>query len=205
MSLTPPVVTTRGLWSPPRPDLCGLAPVAISGSVVGVSSPKVCMVIGLLVKALNEDHKVLWCGNGGSAAQADHLSAELSGRFKFDHPALASVSLVGSPATLTAVANDYGYEHVFTRQVEALGRRGDVLVALSTSGESPNVLGALAVARRMGMGTVLLTGDVDLSFVDADEVIRARGCMDTAEVQERHLALGHEICGAVEQILFGGR
>ncbi len=138
------------------------------------------------------------CGNGGSASQADHFVAELVGRFKLEREGFAAVSLVSNPATITAVANDYGFQQVFVRQLAALAGAGDVLFALSTSGNSPNVLAAAHYARANDIHVIGLTGanGGDLAGV-ADTVIRAPRD-DTALVQEVHLAAIHVVCELVE-------
>jgi D-sedoheptulose 7-phosphate isomerase len=142
--------------------------------------------------------KVLLCGNGGSAADAQHLAAELAGRLRRERRGLPAIALTVNPSVLTAVSNDYGYGMVFARQVEALGRRGDVLIAISTSGSSENVVRALEHARAAGLVTVGFLGDRGGDMVPhCDHVIRAPST-DTQRVQEIHIAIGHAICELVE-------
>lgn len=169
-------------------------------------SDEVLLAIGLIVKALNEGHLIWWFGNGGSASQADHLSGELSGRFRHDRPPLGSVSLVGSTATMTAIANDYGYDQVFSRPLLGVGRPGDVAIGLSTSGRSRNVLLALNEAGRSGLVTILLRGPLDVGEIPDlyTLTIEVAGVAGAAEIQEEHLHIGHTICAVVEQIMFGG-
>ena len=144
---------------------------------------------------------VLWCGNGGSAADAQHLAAELVGRFESDRRPLGSVALTADSAVLTCVGNDFGYEEVFARQVEAIGRPGDVLVAISTSGESRNVVRGLEQARRSGLSSFGLLGrdgGAALGLVDDAIVVPGTG---TARIQEAHILIGHVVCELVERIL----
>jgi len=154
------------------------------------------------VKATLEDGgTVFWLGNGGSAAQAQHAACELMGRFAAEREPFRSLSLLGDPSTLTGIANDYGYEEVFARQVRALARPGDIVIGLSTSGESENVLRALATAREIGARTACLTGGhTSAAEVHCDHVLTA-GLSTTARVQEVHLRLIHGIVDWVEQAL----
>jgi D-sedoheptulose 7-phosphate isomerase len=150
-------------------------------------------------EALLAGRKVFWCGNGGSAADAQHLAAELVGRFRRERRGLASMALSTNTSILTAIGNDYGYEHVFRRQVEALCVAGDVLVGISTSGNSPNVCSALKAAREQGAFTVAFTGATGGDAANlADAVIRIPS-KDTARIQEGHILCGHMICDWIEQ------
>jgi D-sedoheptulose 7-phosphate isomerase len=159
---------------------------------------------GLVADALAGGGQVLFCGNGGSAADAQHLAAELVGRLQLERPAYRAVALTTDTSVLTAVGNDYGYADVFARQVEGLGRAGDVLVAISTSGRSGNVLRAAAVARAKGMTVVALLGPAASPLdEDADLALHVDG--DVAGlVQQGHITIGHAICGWVEQRLATG-
>lgn len=147
----------------------------------------------LLLSAFNEGRKVLLCGNGGSAAQASHFAAELVVRYRTDRPALPAIALTDA-GVLSATANDYGYQWAFSRQIEALGQPGDVLVAFSTSGKSRNVLEAIAAARRKGMRTLGLTGKTSMAC-DVNLMVPST---DTARIQECHLLLTHMLCEALE-------
>lgn len=152
----------------------------------------------LIAEAVLSGRTVFTFGNGGSATQAQHLSAELVVRYKEDRPALPAVALTADIAILTACANDYDFASIFSRQIEALGRRGDVAFALSTSGSSPNVLKALRVAKSQGMSTVLLTGEkgrAEASNWDIGVVVPSD---ETAHVQELHLAVIHLVCQFVD-------
>jgi D-sedoheptulose 7-phosphate isomerase len=152
-----------------------------------------------MTRAILAGHKVLWCGNGGSAADSQHLAAELMGRFKRERCALASIALTTDTSLLTAIANDYGYERVFQRQVEALCAKGDVLVGISTSGSSKNVCAALETAREMGACTVAFTGDSGAEITRIAHLTLAIASNDTARIQEAHILCGHMICDWIEQ------
>lgn len=158
--------------------------------------------IALAAGALRAGNQILFCGNGGSAAEAAHLAAELSGRFYLDRAPLRALALNENVPALTAIANDYGYEFVFARQLHAVGRAGDVLVALSTSGRSPNVLKALDVAREIGIKTIGFTGAAGRGFAGACDLGFIVESADTARIQEIHLLLGHLLCARIEAELF---
>jgi phosphoheptose isomerase len=153
----------------------------------------------LLRDAVLAGKKVLLCGNGGSAADAQHLAAELVGRFVLERRPLAAIALTTDTSALTAIANDYGYEHVFARQVDALGAQGDVLVAITTSGTSKNVVAAAAVARTRGMKVVGLTGGNGRAFVAACDAGVAVPSTVTARIQECHITIGHVWCEAIDE------
>jgi phosphoheptose isomerase len=143
--------------------------------------------------------KVLLCGNGGSAADAQHISAELVGRYVLERRPFPAIALTTDTSALTAIANDYGYEHVFARQVEALGAPGDVLVAITTSGTSPNVVAAVQAARRIGMQVIGLTGAKGAAFVASCDAGVAVPSMVTARIQECHITIGHLMCEALDE------
>jgi D-sedoheptulose 7-phosphate isomerase len=157
-----------------------------------------------MVASLRSGGTIFLCGNGGSASQAEHLAAELSGRFAFDRPPLAAVALTGPSAQLTAVGNDYGYASVFARPLEALGRSGDVLLALSTSGNSPNVVEVARAARKGKLFVVALTGRTGGALADAADLLLAVPSDHTPRIQEVHLLWGHDLCEIVEEVLWGG-
>ena len=150
--------------------------------------------------------KLLFCGNGGSAADCQHLAAEFTSALNHDRPrpALGAIALTTDTSFLTANANDFGFDHVFERQVEALGRKGDVLVGITTSGNSPNVLRAFAKARQLGMGTVLFSGETGGKARGVVDIAVCVPSRDTQHIQESHIALGHCLCAIVEWDLFGG-
>jgi D-sedoheptulose 7-phosphate isomerase len=163
---------------------------------------KIAQVTDLLVDAFENGNKVLFCGNGGSAADAQHLAAEFSGRFYKDRKALPSEALHCNTSFLTAVANDYGYEKIYSRIVQGVGKSGDVLIGISTSGNSENIINVFSTAKEMGITTISLTGkhggkmkllsNVNIN-VDSD---------DTPRIQESHILIGHIICELVEEKLF---
>jgi D-sedoheptulose 7-phosphate isomerase len=155
-----------------------------------------------LLVALRSGGKVFFFGNGGSATEAQHLSAELLGRFHRDRPALPAVSLADNTAAMTAIGNDYSYEETFARQLLGLGSPGDVAIGMSTSGNSPNVVRALEAAKGHGLVTVAMTGAQGGRVAEiAHEIFRAPS-RDTPRIQEAHLLIGHTICEIVENELF---
>jgi D-sedoheptulose 7-phosphate isomerase len=159
-------------------------------------------VAEICITAFKNGNKVLFCGNGGSAADAQHISAELTGRFIKDRPALYAEALHVNTSALTAIANDYGYELVFARQVEAMGRKGEILFGLTTSGKSPNVIRAMEAAQQREMITIGMTGASVGQLQGCSEVILSMPSSDTARIQELHLLIGHILCGFIEQELF---
>ena len=156
----------------------------------------------MVVEALRAGGKLLLCGNGGSAADAQHWAGELVARFLYDRPGLAAVALTTDTSILTAIGNDYGYDRVFSRQVEALGRPGDVLFALTTSGNSPNVLAAAQAARAGGMRVVGFTGSAGGALAEACDILLAIPATVTPRVQEGHEVLGHILCEMIEARIF---
>lgn len=163
---------------------------------------KIQQAINLIVEAYKNGKKVLFCGNGGSAADAQHLAAELSGRFYYDRKPLYAEALHVNTSYLTAVANDYSYEDIFARILEAEGGEGDILVGISTSGNSANVLKAFEVAKRKGMHTIAFTGIGGGKMADKSDVLLAVPSKDTPRIQESHIMIGHIICEMVEKALF---
>jgi D-sedoheptulose 7-phosphate isomerase len=147
--------------------------------------------------------KIMLAGNGGSAADAQHIAGELLSRLNFDRPALAGLALTTDTSVLTAIGNDYGYDRVFERQVVGLGRPGDVFVAISTSGRSPNILRALAAARERGLGTVGFTGRSGGQMPPLCDLCLNVPSDSTPLIQQVHIAAAHAICGLVEQRIFG--
>ena len=161
-------------------------------------------VIDRIAGALRAGNKLMLFGNGGSAADAQHIAAEFVNRFKMERPPLPAIALTTDTSALTSIANDYGYAEVFAKQVRALGRRGDVAVAISTSGNAVNVLRAVAACQRIGVTTVALTGGSGGKLATAaDLVLRAAGTTETARIQETHILVGHVICELVDVGLFG--
>lgn len=161
--------------------------------------PAVAAAAAAISGAVTTGRKVLAFGNGGSAADAQHFVAELVGRFEGERRPLAAVALTTDPSVVTAIANDYGYEHVFTRQIEALGREGDVAFGISTSGRSPNVEAALAAAKARGLVTIALTGrDGGRMGADADIHVNVAEA-STARIQEVHQTAIHAMCSLIDQ------
>ena len=155
-------------------------------------------------EALKRGNKVLFCGNGGSAADSQHLAAELLGRYRFDRDPLPAESLTTDTSALTAIGNDYGYENVFSRQLRGVGKEGDVLVGISTSGNSRNVVEAFAAARKLGILTVAFTGQDGGRLKDCADLCLDVPATATNSIQEMHIACGHIICGLVEAAMFPG-
>jgi D-sedoheptulose 7-phosphate isomerase len=164
------------------------------------------LAVAMMTTALADDHKILACGNGGSAADAQHFAAELVGRFERERPELAALSLATDTSALTAIANDYDYRQVFAKQVRALGRAGDVLFAISTSGNSDNVLAAVQAAHDRGMSVVALTGKKGGKMRDVlspDDIHICIPADRTARIQETHLLVLHCLCDGIDYNLLG--
>ena len=168
-------------------------------------SPAIARAAALMAESLRKGGKVLTCGNGGSAADAQHFSSELLGRYESERPSLPAIALTTDSSTVTAVANDYGYEQVFARQVSSLGNAGDVLLAISTSGNSQSIVSAVREAHRKGLRVIALTGR------DGGELARELGQADielrvpsnrTIRIQEVHLLIIHGLCDLIDQALF---
>ena len=154
------------------------------------------------IEALRNGRKLLFCGNGGSAADAQHWAGELVSRFYYDRPGLAAIALTTDSSILTAIGNDYGYDYVFARQVEALGQAGDVLVAISTSGNSPNVLRAADVARARGMQVIAFTGRSGGKLLSMSDLCFRMPSDETPRIQEGHEFVGHLLCALIEAGLY---
>ena len=168
--------------------------------------PQIVRAAELMAERLRRGNKILVCGNGGSAADAQHFAAELVNRFEIERPGLAAIALTTDSSALTSIANDYAFEQVFARQVTALGRSGDVLLAISTSGNSSNVMAAAAAAQGLGLATVALTGrdggHMAEKLIAEDIEIRA-AAVATARIQEVHILVIHCLCDLVDELLFG--
>jgi D-sedoheptulose 7-phosphate isomerase len=158
-------------------------------------------VAEVVIAALRAGNKLLIIGNGGSAADAQHIAAEIVGRYKQDRPAYAAIALTTDTSALTAIANDYGFEQVFARQVAGLGNRGDVLLALSTSGRSPNILAALRGGRERGLVTIGFTGSKGDALGALCDHLLVAPSDDTPVIQQIHLAVAHGICDEIERTL----
>jgi D-sedoheptulose 7-phosphate isomerase len=155
-----------------------------------------------IIECYKNKGKVLWCGNGGSAADAQHLAAELSGRYYYDRPPLYSEALHVNTSYITAVANDYSYDEIFCRLVKAMIQPGDILIGLSTSGNSKNVINALAEANRLGAYTVGFTGESGGKIKEHVQLLINVPSKDTPRIQESHMMIGHTVCQLVEEHLF---
>ncbi len=156
----------------------------------------------VMALCLTEGGKVLFCGNGGSAADSQHLAAEFVNRFKLERPPLPAMALTTDSSILTAIGNDYGFDLVFVKQVQALGQAGDILVGLSTSGTSRNVLAALREAKQRGLTTLGLCGAMTGEMEPLCDHLLSVGSKDTPQVQEVHIAAGHMLCHVVDHFLF---
>lgn len=163
---------------------------------------KIGLAAEFVENALRGGHKVLWAGNGGSAADAQHMAAELVNKFRLERPGLASIALTTDSSILTSIGNDYGYGRVFARQVEAIGAEGDVFIGISTSGNSENLVLALEACRKKGIGTIALVGEKPCKMDAYDLVIHVPSA-DTPRIQECQTLIGHIICDLVEKTLFG--
>ncbi|MBR4687684.1 MAG: D-sedoheptulose 7-phosphate isomerase [Bacteroidales bacterium] len=163
---------------------------------------KIASVAGVIVDAYKAGHKTLWAGNGGSAADAQHMAGELVNKFTFDRPGLAALSLSTDTSIITAVGNDYGFDRLFARQVEAQGCKGDVFIGISTSGRSKNLVEALPACRAKGITAVALVGANPCPMDDYDYVIHVPS-VETPRIQECQTLIGHILCYIVEQELFG--
>lgn len=173
---------------------------AIKNSLV--LKEKFLLVLRASVRAFQQGNKLLFVGNGGSAADAQHLAAELVVRFRKNRPALPALALTVDSSALTAIGNDFGFDELFSRQVQALGQAGDLLFALSTSGNSVNVLNAIVAAQSMGMVVVGMTGAGGGRLAELADICLQIPSNDTARIQEGHTLLGHLLCDALEQSLF---
>jgi D-sedoheptulose 7-phosphate isomerase len=161
--------------------------------------PLVVSAAELCLASLKDGGKILICGNGGSAADSQHIAAELSGRFKKERKALAGIALTTDTSDLTAIGNDYGFEYVFSRQVEALAKEEDTLIAISTSGNSKNVINAIEAAKKIGCKIVTLTGKDGGKMKDLGDVNIVIPSSDTPRIQEMHIMVGHMICAFIDE------
>lgn len=169
------------------------------------NADRILEVVQVIAQAFRDGKKVLLFGNGGSATDASHIAAEFVNRFLMERPPLPAIALNTDVAVLTSISNDYDYSQVFSKQVAALGHEGDVAIGISTSGNSPNVIKALDVAKKNGMKTVVLTGGTGGSMANLADYTFIVPTKTTARVQETHITLGHVICQLVDEELFGNR
>lgn len=164
---------------------------------------KIEKIAEIVSTAYQKGNKVILCGNGGSAADAMHMEGELVGRFRMERKPLPAMAIVSAPVTTTAIGNDYGYDNIFSRQIEAHGKPGDVLFVISTSGNSPNTIAAIASANKAGMASVGLLGKTGGQIKDLVDVALVIPSEDIPRIQECHMLIGHIVCDYVEQKLFG--
>ena len=165
-----------------------LSTVELSGQIVEVAE--------VAIRSLKSGGTIFWCGNGGSAADSQHLAAELIGRYKLEREAISSIALTTDTSILTAISNDFGFEHVYSRQLEGLGSEGDVLVALTTSGNSESILNAVRKAKELKISTVILTS-IRYTRDEGDIVLKVKSTK-TEQIQHAHTAIGHVICELIE-------
>jgi D-sedoheptulose 7-phosphate isomerase len=175
---------------------------ALRGAFFAGHAREVVRLARILARALNSGHKILLCGNGGSAADAQHLAAEFVNRFLLDRRPLPALALTTDTSILTAISNDFGFELIFAKQVQALGRPGDVLLALSTSGNSPNVLAALQAGREAGLIGIGLTGEGGGAMSGLCDHLLAVPSTQTPLIQEVHIAVGHLLCLLTDYFMF---
>jgi D-sedoheptulose 7-phosphate isomerase len=155
------------------------------------------------VLALQQGKKILFAGNGGSAADSQHLAAELVSRLRYNRPGLASIALTTDTSALTAIGNDYAFENIFSRQVESIGQPGDILIGISTSGKSPNILKALDAARSQQMTTIGFAGMQSPLMAERCDLVMNVPAKETPKIQECHILFGHIICAIIEDVIFG--
>jgi len=166
-------------------------------------SDNIKIATNIMIKALNSKNKIIYCGNGGSAADSQHLSAELMGRYKLDRKPLPAISLTVDTSAITAIGNDYGFEYIFSRQLEGIGNKGDILYATSTSGESKNVIKAIEKAKEIGIKVICITGKDNNKMSKISDITIHAQSNETNHIQEMHIAIGQLICGIIEEELFG--
>jgi len=168
-------------------------------TVIGAMEEDLAKASSLAVDTLKRGNKVLLCGNGGSAADAQHIAAELTGRYKTERRGLPGIALTTDTSALTAIGNDYGYDRIFDRQVEALANEGDLLIGISTSGNSANVIAALTLAKTMGCATLGLSGRDGGAMNEVCDVNLVVPSNDTPRIQEMHILFGHTICHIIDE------
>jgi D-sedoheptulose 7-phosphate isomerase len=179
--------------------------IAVKQAAEKILPEQVARGIVAMTDCLRAGGKVMACGNGGSAADAQHFAAELIGRFERERQELAAIALTTDTSILTAVGNDYSYDEIFAKQVRGLGKKGDILIGISTSGNSKNVVNAIEAAKKMGIKIIALTGNGGgkiASLLDADDIHLCAPSTRTARIQETHLVLLHALCDGVDHLLF---
>ncbi len=176
--------------------------ISVKKRFVNDNADTIIEVANLIADTFNSGGKLLLFGNGGSATDASHIAAEFVNRFKMERPAFPAIALNTDMAVLTSIANDYGYDSVFERQLKALGQAGDVVIAISTSGSSPNVLKAVEAAKRKKIKTIAFTGEKGDRLASQSDYVFAIPSNNTPRIQETHITLAHVLCQMVEEILF---
>ena len=179
--------------------------IAVKEKVIEHNVDVISEVASVLINAFQNGKKVMWCGNGGSAADAQHLACELVSKFYIKRAALRSLALTTNTSILTAVSNDFTYDRVFERQVEALADKGDVLIGITTSGKSPNIVKAFKAANEYGVTTIAFTGEYIDSLQDVSDYVISIPSDVTPYIQESHIMIGHILCYLIEKTLFGGK
>lgn len=178
--------------------------IAVKQEAERMLPQQVARAVVAMTDCLRTGGKIMACGNGGSAADAQHFAAELIGRFERERPELAAIALTTDTSILTAVGNDYGYDEIFSKQVRGLGKKSDILIGISTSGNSKNVVKAIEIAKKMGIKIIALTGNGGgkiASLLDADDIHLCAPSNRTARIQETHLVLLHALCDGVDHLL----
>ena len=169
---------------------------------LGNLSGEINRIADICVNAIRDGKKIIFCGNGGSAAQSQHLAAELVGRYKLERPAINAISLTVDTSNLTAIGNDYGYDAVFSRQLEGVGQAGDILFGLSTSGNSKNIIQAFETARAKKITTIALVGNKGGTMKELADFALPVPAETSAHIQELHIATGHIVCDLIEKKLY---
>ena len=173
--------------------------IKISKKVMNTLSESIEIASNLCIDCLRDGNKILLCGNGGSAADAQHIAAEIVGRFKTERKGLPAIALTSNSSVITSISNDFGYLHVFERQVEALANKGDLLIAISTGGSSPNVVNALKIAEELKCNSIGLSGKNGGEFNKLCDVNLVVPSEDTPRIQEMHIVIGHTICYLIDR------
>ena len=181
--------------------------ISVKEEILGMDAltEEIACIAELCVSVFRSGNRILLAGNGGSAADAQHIAAEFVSRFMFDRPGLPALSLTTDPSTVTAIGNDYGYENLFSRQLQANGRPGDLFIGISTSGKSPNILRGFKTCRELGIHSVALTGKGGIQAMELADHCLMVPSSSTARIQESHILIGHVICAIVERLIFGDR
>ena len=172
-------------------------------NIIQQLTPKINEIVNICVQSIKNGNKIIFCGNGGSASQSQHLTAELVGRYKLERKAINSISLTVDTSNLTAIGNDYGFENIFSRQLEGIGAKGDVIIGLSTSGNSKNILNAFNVAKDKNIITIALSGKDGGEMSKIADYSLIVPAQTSAHIQECHLVIGHLICDLIEDEIYG--